>query len=50
MKETITELQLGETKVYISDKYCKDVTPEEVEKILHNIAAASIGYLQQKTA
>lgn len=50
MPETIKEMQLGETKIYISDKYCKDVSPEEAQKILDGIVALSIGYLQHKTA
>lgn len=48
--ENITKFQLGETGIRISDKYCRDVSPEEVQKILDNIVAISIRYLQQKSA
>lgn len=43
----VKEFYIGETKISISDTYCKNTTPEEVEKILDEIVQKAIGYFQQ---
>lgn len=48
MGETIKEFYIGETRIRINDRYCKDVSTEEVRRILENIVALSIGYMRQR--
>lgn len=44
----VEEFTLGETKVKICDDYCKDKTPEEVKKILDEIAQNVLNNLGKK--
>lgn len=39
-------IQNGETTVYIHDDYCKDTTPEEVERTLKRIAQLTLPYVR----
>lgn len=40
----------GAATIMISDKYCRNTTPEEVDRILKSIADKTMRYLQQKEA
>lgn len=48
MGEAIKEFFIGETRIRINDRYCKDVSPEEAKRILENIVALLIGYMRQR--
>lgn len=39
--------KLGETTVIFHDDYCKNTTPEEVEKILKHIAEITLPYVRK---
>ncbi len=42
----VVDKYIGHTHVIIHDDYCKDVTPEQVQKILDRIAANALAAFQ----
>ena len=42
----VKEFYIGKTKVKICDDYCRDKTPEDVEKILNRIAERALRAFQ----
>ena len=42
----VEEFYIGNTKVRICDDYCRDKTPEDVERILRRIAANALRAFQ----
>ncbi len=43
----VEDFYIGNTHVRIHDDYCKDKTPEDVQKILERIARKTLKPLQQ---
>lgn len=41
----VKEFRLGNTRIKIADDYCREKTPEDVEKILQRIARTSKAHL-----
>ena len=42
----VKTIQMGDTNIYIHDDYCKDTSPEEVERILKDIVRVAYPVLK----
>lgn len=42
----VKTIQMGDTNIYIHDDYCKDTSPEDVERILKDIVRVAYPVLK----
>lgn len=42
----VKEFSIGNTRIKIADNYCRNMTPEQVKKILRNIARTALTHFK----
>ena len=48
METIVKDFKIEETRIRISDLYCREITENEIKERLENITKQTIGYFQLK--